>query len=167
MQLKVILCPTDFNHPSGAALTYAAALAHDHHARLIVLHVVETLGPENVTYGEAVSQRQPAAYRQRLWDDLHQVKSPDDQVPVEYAMMEGEPASAIVRFAAERGCDLIVMGTRGSSGIRRWLEGSVTEQVVRGSPCPVLVVKSPHPPGQSPPRTRTELHPYRLSETEK
>jgi nucleotide-binding universal stress UspA family protein len=164
MQLKTILCPTDFAGPSGVALDYAATLARDHHARLVIFHAVETLGPENVTYGEAVSQPQPASYRKRLWDDLHRVRSPDPQVPVEYAMAEGDPAAAIVRVAAEKNCDLIVMGTQGRSGLRRLLEGSVAEHVVRWAHCPVLVVKALQPPSHLPPQQTTDSEAHSLAE---
>src|SRR6516165_9500163 len=111
MLFRAILHPTDFSELSQAALSYAAALAHDHGARLVILHAVETLGPENVTYGEAESRRQPDAYRQRLWDDLHKVKPPRSDVAVEYVLSEEDPARAIIQTAAERGCDLIVLGS--------------------------------------------------------
>src|SRR5437868_7054088 len=49
----------------------------------------------------------------------------------------------IIRYATEQGVDLIVMGTHGRTGLERLLMGSVAEQVVRGAPCSVLVVKMP------------------------
>src|SRR5260370_30666197 len=110
MQVRTILCPTDLVDPSQRALKYAADLAHDYGARLIVLHAVETLGPENVTYGEAVSQPQPDSYRQRLWNDLHQIRAPDPGVTMEYVLSEEDPVVAILQTAAESDCDLIVMG---------------------------------------------------------
>jgi nucleotide-binding universal stress UspA family protein len=61
LHLKAILHPTDFSPHSDYALRLAGSLAHDHEARLIVLHVVLTLGPELVTYGEVTSQLQPEA----------------------------------------------------------------------------------------------------------
>ena len=164
MHLQTILHPTDYSDVSQVALAYAVSLAHDHRARLVILHAVETLGPENVTYGEAVSELQPAGYRKRLLDDLHQIRSPDPQVPVEYVVAEGEPAAEIVRVAGEKNCDLIVMGSHGRSGVRRWLGGSVAEHVVRLASCPVLVVKGPAAQRPSPHDTGTELHPAELSE---
>lgn len=50
------------------------------------------------------------------------------------------PVFAIIRLARDRACDLIVMGTHHRTGIERWMQGSVAEAVVHGSPCPVLVV---------------------------
>src|SRR6516165_4115000 len=146
MHFKTILCPTDYSELSQAALDYAAALAHHHGGRLVILHAVETLGPENVTYGEAVSRPQPDAYRQRLGDDLRRIQAPVSNVPVEHVLSDEDPVEAILRTAAERGCDLIVLGSHGRSGLKRLLMGSVADQVVRKASCPVLVVKEGVPP---------------------
>jgi len=105
------------------------------------LHAVETLGPENVTYGEAVSQPQPASYQERLWRDLRQIQIPEPAVPVEYLLSEDDPVTAILRTAAERDCDLIVIGSHGRHGLGRLFGASTAEQVIRGATCPVLVVK--------------------------
>jgi nucleotide-binding universal stress UspA family protein len=52
----------------------------------------------------------------------------------------GQPFGAIVDCAEKEGVDLIVMSSHGRSGLSRMLIGSVTDKVLRGSPCPVLVV---------------------------
>jgi nucleotide-binding universal stress UspA family protein len=54
---------------------------------------------------------------------------------------EGKPAAEIIRFAAEKKADLIVIGSRGKGGLERLLLGSVADEVVRTAPCSVLVVK--------------------------
>ena len=140
MNFHRILIPTDFSELSQSALRYGAELAHDYGGQIIVLHAVETLGPENVTYGEAISRLQPDGYRKRLWEDLHRIKSPLADVQVEFILSEEDPAQAIVRTASERQCDLIVVGSHGRSGFKRLLMGSVAEKVVRKAPCPVLVI---------------------------
>jgi universal stress protein A len=165
MKMRLILFPTDYSEVSQAALPYAAALARDHQAQLLILHVVESLGPEGVSYDEATTQPQPAAYRQQLWEALHLTRPLDPTVPVDYALMEGEPADAIVRLAAEKQCDLIVMGSHGRSGLQRWLLGSVAETVLRHSPCPVLVVKPPVLRRGVPAEKGTDLHPGELFES--
>jgi nucleotide-binding universal stress UspA family protein len=157
------LHPTDYAETSRPALEYAVGLARDYQARLLLLHVVDSLGPENATYGEAVSEPQPEGYRQRLWEELHRWPLPEPHGPVEYLLAEGDPVEAIVRVAGERGCDLVVMGTHGRHGLKRLLAGSVAEEVVRDAPCPVLVVKSA-PPRRPPPQERTEMHPGVLTE---
>ncbi len=61
-----------------------------------------------------------------------------DAMPV---ALEGDPATEIVRFAAERRCGTIVMGTRGHTGLARLLLGSVARNVLLHAPCSVLIVR--------------------------
>jgi nucleotide-binding universal stress UspA family protein len=142
LHLKAILHPTDYSEHSHYAFRLACSLARDHGARLVVLHVVATLGAELVSAGEAASQLQPEAYQQRLWNDLRAIQSPDPALLLEHRLAQGEPAEVILRLAQEIGVDMIVLGTHGRTGLQRLLMGSVAEQVVRKSPCPVLTVKA-------------------------
>jgi nucleotide-binding universal stress UspA family protein len=141
---KTILYPTDLSKCSNWALQIASDLASRYSARMIILHVVETIGPANVTFGEIENQLEPQAYRERLLEDLRRVKPqlPVDH-PVDYVLAEGDPARVIERIANERHCDLIVMGTHGRRGLGRILMGSVAEHVVRTAECAVLTVKCP------------------------
>jgi nucleotide-binding universal stress UspA family protein len=140
---RVILHPTDFSPSSEYAFHIAVDLAKEHGANLLVLHVVETLGAGNLTYGEAISQVQPEGYQRRLWDDFRRrIPAVPAAVTVEPLLAEGEPAKEIDRVAREQHCDLIVMGTHGRTGLDHLLMGSVAERVVRQVPCPVLVVKA-------------------------
>ena len=166
MFFQRILHPTDFSELSRAALHYASELAHDHGARLYILHVVGTLGPENVTYGEAVSQPQPETYRKRLWEEIHQVKPDRPDIPVEYILSELGTTEAILQVTVERKCDLIVMGSHGRAGLKRFFMGSVAEEVIRKAPCPVLVVKADSPPPRTSLDRGTELHPQELTDQE-
>lgn len=65
-----------------------------------------------------------------------------DTIP---AVVRGDAASTIVDTAIDNQVDLIVMTTHGYSGITRWMLGSVTERVLRSTPCPVLVVRGNQP----------------------
>jgi nucleotide-binding universal stress UspA family protein len=140
-QPRVILHPTDFSESSVRAYHIAADLARLYGATLVVLHVVETLGPENVTFGEAISQLEPEGYRHRLEADLrHRLPPADPGVAVEYLLVEGDPGTEIERVAQDRGCDLIVLGTQGHSGLLRLLKGSIVDNIIRRAPCPVLTL---------------------------
>ena len=66
----------------------------------------------------------------------------DLSVPTETLVAGGQPVDAILRLAAERGADLIVMATAGRQGFLDALRGSTTERVLRHAPCPVLAVPS-------------------------
>jgi nucleotide-binding universal stress UspA family protein len=60
---------------------------------------------------------------------------------VEALALSGDPREVIVDSAAEWGADLIVVGSHGRTGIKRWVLGSVAESVVRHAPCSVEVAK--------------------------
>ncbi len=62
-------------------------------------------------------------------------------VPYQSRQKVGQPASEIVRVAEEEGCDLIVLGSRGLSGVQAFLLGTASDCVAHHARCPVLVVK--------------------------
>jgi len=163
--LQTILHPTDYTEDSRAALSYAAKLAFSHHARLVVLHVVDTIGPERVTYGEAVSQRQPEGYRRRLWEEFHsRVQLPFDLEEVVLVLREGDPVEAIVHTATEQDCDLIVMASHERSGFEHWFFRGTTEKVLNHATCPVLVVGVSRRPERRALDSGTNLHPHCLTQ---
>jgi nucleotide-binding universal stress UspA family protein len=141
---RLILHPTDLSDRSRHAYEVATDLAERLQAALLVLYVAETLGPENVTFGEAVSEPQPAGYRVRLLLELNRRCPPlRPGVEVRHLLAEGEPAEAIQRVAAEQRCELIVMATHGEASLLHLMLGSTTERVIRTAPCPVLTTKLP------------------------
>jgi nucleotide-binding universal stress UspA family protein len=66
-----------------------------------------------------------------------------ERFKVHREVREGSPFYEIIQHAKEKNVDLIVMGTHGHSGLAHVLLGSVTEKVVRKSPCPVLTIRHP------------------------
>lgn len=64
-----------------------------------------------------------------------------ENVTLETKIVPGHPADALVHLAEKEGYDLIVVGDRGLSGVKRYLLGSVSEKTVRYAHCPVLVIK--------------------------
>jgi nucleotide-binding universal stress UspA family protein len=59
------------------------------------------------------------------------------------SVLVGHPAEEIVKFAESQQADLIIMASRGKSGMSRWDIGNIAEKVTRASPIPVLLVKPP------------------------
>lgn len=140
MQLKKILFPTDFSHASDAGLPLATALARDTGATLVILHVEEpplAYGGGELYYGI------PEPNTEALQKMLAAVQPTDTKVAYVHRMVTGDPATEIVRVAKEEGADIIVVGTHGRTGLTRLLMGSVAEQVIRHSACPVLTFKEP------------------------
>jgi nucleotide-binding universal stress UspA family protein len=135
--IRSILYPTDFSEAAEAAFSVATMLAREHGARLIVLHVY----PTPVCHGEAVARRQGPGYEADLRRLLDRYDAPDPSTRVERLLLEGDAAEEIVRLAEEE-ADLIVLGTRGRTGLPRLLLGSVAEKVLRRAPCPVITVRA-------------------------
>jgi universal stress protein A len=142
IDLKRVLVPTDFSPTSEAALRYGIALARAFHARLSLLHIPEHPGEAaEAEYPIGIYETMKNAANERLGGLLTTEEA--RELKPEYTMRIGNAASEIVRFAAERDIDLIVMGTHGREGVARVLIGSVAETVVRRASCPVLTVHNP------------------------
>ncbi len=138
-----ILCPIDFSDASAKAFQVSLDLARQYGAGVLLLHVVDSLGPENVTYGEAVSELQPEGHQRRLWERVRQIQPPPgSRVPVRHLLVEGDPAQEIDRVALEERCDLIVMGTHHYTELQHFLMSTTSELTLRQAPCPVLIVRS-------------------------
>jgi nucleotide-binding universal stress UspA family protein len=146
LTIRTILHPTDLSDHCDCAFRLSCSLARDYGARLIVLHVST---PPVVGYGGGVIPPEPAELKNQLRERLHQVQARDPKVQLDHRLVEGDPATEILRIAEGAGCDLIVMGTHGRRGLGRLLIGSVAEQVVRKAACPVLTVKTPQGPESS------------------
>jgi nucleotide-binding universal stress UspA family protein len=138
LPIRTILHPTDFSESSDHAFQMACALARDHGASLVVLHVY----PLPIAHGEVVARRQENnGYYDELWQKLHGYEAQNLATAVIHRLEEGDAATEILSVADELQCDLIVVGTHGRTGVGRLLMGSVAEQVMRKAPCPVLAVK--------------------------
>lgn len=139
LPIRKILVPTDFSEHSRAAFDLACALARDYGAELLVLHVYrppQVYAPDGIA---VIVPEQPLD----LQAQLALVRPADPQVKVDHLLVEGDPVEEILRVAGDRRCDLIVMGTHGTTGLARLLMGSVAESVVRRAPCPVLTIRNP------------------------
>jgi nucleotide-binding universal stress UspA family protein len=138
IHIQKILYATDFSSFSNLAYFHAVSAAQKHAASLTVLFVFH---PERVsTPGSTGDADADRAY----WkSQLEQIRPLDSGISVKHVLLIGDPAEQIVRYAAESGTDLIVMGTQGRTGMERLLLGSVAEKVLRDATCSVLVVKMP------------------------
>jgi nucleotide-binding universal stress UspA family protein len=135
-----ILVPTDFSGPSREATDYALELARAFGASITLYHVIE----DPVVYIPALGGYTPQTADFENFSDaaLAEWIAPEDSqgVTIKREWQHGHPVSGILDFAAENGCDLIVMGTHGRGVLSHILLGSVAERVVRKAKCPVLTV---------------------------
>ena len=149
---QTILVAADFSESSRQAFRVACSLARADKTRMIVLHVVEPLyvAEEPVYFGQqtvhfSVVERDPGEY-ESLQRRLRQSYVPDHPLEVEYRTRDGTPAEEILSSAEELGCDLIVMGTHGRTGLDRLLSGSVAEVGPAEGPLPGPGPAIPDPP---------------------
>jgi nucleotide-binding universal stress UspA family protein len=132
--IKRILAPTDFSELSAGGVRYACQLAKDVGAELIVMNVV--LLDETNTIDKDEVQR----HEQRLNEFIAKKGDVGGHPIIRKLVDAGQPYGAILDCAENERIDLIVMSSHGRSGLSRMLIGSVTDKVLRGASCPVLVV---------------------------
>ena len=145
---KRILCAVDFSDCSMQALNYAMSLAQEADARLTIVHAVElpTAPPDlhDTTLGGPGTLE---AYLAAAEGDAHErltAAVPDTiraYCAVEAMVARGKPYREILRVAAERDADLIVIGVHGRGAADLMFYGSTTQHVVRQASCPVLTLR--------------------------
>ena len=138
---RMILVPTDFSAGSERALVCAKALGRKFSARIILVHVIDPLH----TPGRFDAPRLRSLRKEAVEDSKSKIsriaeEHTDSSGPLEHHVIDGTPHTAIVKFAKMAKTDWIVMGSKGQTGMKRLLAGSVAENVVRNAKCPVLVV---------------------------
>ena len=136
--LNKILAPTDFSELSAKGVRYASQLAKELGSELIVMNIVP-LDESNFA-----SKREIDQHKLEL-DEFLVDRDVKPDLNLRKLVEPGVPSGAIISFAERENCDLIVMSSHGRSGLSRLLVGSVTEQILRKSPCPVLVVPLDRP----------------------
>ena len=142
VSIRRILCPVDFSECSRHALDCAVGIARWYGAAMTVLHVVPPITAPAPPTGEGLYP--PIIFSsedlQQFRDELNTFAHVQDVPGLETQVVQGSVVGEIVGFAKELPADLVVMGTHGRSGFERLLLGSVTEKLLRKSPCPVLTV---------------------------
>lgn len=136
---RSILVPTDGSQFSVRAAEHAVKMAKVMKSKIIALHILDArpLALYAGSEKDVFKRNMEARGREHLKKVVEMAKG----VEVEEVLKEGLPADEIGRIARDRGVDLIVIGTRGLTAARRLLLGSTAEEVVKWSPCPVMVVK--------------------------
>jgi nucleotide-binding universal stress UspA family protein len=143
IQVRNILYATDFSTYSNQAYFHAVALSENYGASLTIIYVHT---PSAVVSPADTALRGDGSEDLERWrSQLEQTRPLNPSIAVRQVLLVGDPATEILRYATENKTDLIVVGTHGRTGLARLLMGSVAEQVLRGAPCSVLVVKMPKP----------------------
>ncbi len=144
VQVRQILVPIDFSEHADSILEWAIHLAEEHGSHLTLLHAYHS----PVEFQQLEGTYLPADFWTTVKNEAEQSLESHAQrvraagVPVDVVVREGYPATVIEECADEIGADLIVIGTRGHTGLKHLLLGSIAERVVQKAHCPVLTVKT-------------------------
>jgi nucleotide-binding universal stress UspA family protein len=146
LPIRKILVAVDGSDPSFNASTYAIDLAKKNDAELIVLYIVSPVPYSQFEYANIGRMKEiETIEKEKAEQDLDEVKqkatekkvSVKTDVLIKYTSVVKE----ILEYAEKKKVDMIVIGSRGMTGFKKLLLGSVASGVVTYSHCPVLVVK--------------------------
>ncbi len=139
--MKTILVPTDFSKNAINALYYAIAIAKRENAKIILLHAfhVTYMAPEIPVefLDKEIALAQQKA--NKLMNELF-VKLEAEHLKSELIVKQDNAEELILEVAEKRNPDFIVMGTKGASGIKEAIMGSITASVIERARCPVIAV---------------------------
>jgi nucleotide-binding universal stress UspA family protein len=132
LAIQTIVYATVLQHPSEAALLYAAALAREMHARMQLVHAIDEINdlPEHLLDKEVQSQSDLLA---------EALKGSDCKMSVH--RVYGEPVEAILRRVIASRADLVVLGAERSRKLAAFMPVSVEYGLIRSAPCPVITFK--------------------------
>jgi nucleotide-binding universal stress UspA family protein len=142
-----ILAATDFSDPALPAVAFAADEARHRHARITLLHSVDVLPNPSIGWGAPFGASWvvvPKEMREEVKKSAEgALQSMLDRFGIDgdIRAAEGDAASAILTAAQALPAELIVLATRGRTGISRMVLGSVAERVIAVAPCSVLAVR--------------------------
>src|SRR5271166_5046285 len=142
ISVKNVLYATDFSATSELALPYATAICRHFASTLHVAHVLSdtnlllmTGGVDYVCVGTVYEDAHAEAQAK-----IQQVASRLGEIPHQTYVLHGQVWTNLSSIVAEKGIDLIVVGTHSRTGLGKLLLGSVAEDILRHAPCPVLTV---------------------------
>jgi nucleotide-binding universal stress UspA family protein len=142
--IKTIVVATDFSTDADSAVQRAVDLAKGLGARLHLVHAY----PQGTVAGDPFAYLYPVGLMESIERNADRrllelrPKLEAEGLRVTHEVRRGAPSEQIVEAARAVSADLIVVGTRGLTGIRHAMLGSVAERVVRHAGCPVLTVKA-------------------------
>jgi universal stress protein A len=154
-QLEKILIPTDLSEHSRRAMVYGCWLATEQKASLVMLHVANEFHAsefysDDLSFVQLDGKWPVDRVLAEASLDLSRFLEPSIAslkkcTRVSKRVVLGSVPQQIAAVAEEEKADLVIMSPRRHAGLRHWLFGSVTDQVTRLSPCPVLSIAEPLP----------------------
>lgn len=144
--MKKILVPTDFSENARQALDVAVKIAKKTDAEIVLLHVNEQVGAAlpvseyYYTYDRAIEEKYLNMVHENLERMLEEVAKSLEFGDIRTSVIGGPFTTIVNEVVQTEGIDLIVMGTKGATGLKEFFVGSNTEKIVRSATCPVLTI---------------------------
>jgi nucleotide-binding universal stress UspA family protein len=135
ISVRKFLFATDFSETSLPAVPYAEAVAALYGAKGYVAHVAG-----NGTFPVLPPQEQKKLLQQAEDEMNHFLRAAASGTRCERIVRGGDAATVLYELGRELGIDLLILGTHGRRGVKRFVLGSVAEELFRLMPCPVLTV---------------------------
>lgn len=135
-----ILIAVDDSDNSKIVAQYGLNMASQLDAKCALVHVIDTNKISDNKYSEHLPYELLTKLKEAAVSTLDTISNQHPQLDFERFMPEGKPSKEIINIAHEWNADLIVIATRGNSGIKRMFLGSTAENTIRHSSIPVLVV---------------------------
>jgi nucleotide-binding universal stress UspA family protein len=145
---KVIVVGTDGSDRAARAVREALSLAKVAGATLHVVHAVRPVTMMGADYAEPAAAAMAVADLRDHGDRVcaHVMADAESQnVPAQMHNVDGEPADVLIKLAEAVHADLVVIGNRGMTGIKRFVLGSVPNKVSHHCPCSLLIVDTDSP----------------------
>lgn len=144
---KKILVPMDGSEPSCQALEYAQMIGEKFNSELLICHIIQPFYNAGflaipVDNNLLTSQMEEMKANAKKILDSAKEKLADYPAAIDIKVETGHPSERILSLATEEGCDVIVIGSRGLSGIAEFVLGSVSSNVSQYAKIPVLIVKT-------------------------
>lgn len=149
--MKTILVPFDFSQEAQYAFEFAIDLAKKRKNKVKLFHVVELPTPQSFNsmgdvnaYSNEIDQIFTIELIEKRKKQLAEIEQTFQNSDFEFKtkMVFGNPFAGIAKEIIDAKADIVIMGSKGSSGLEEVLIGSNTEKVVRNAKCPVITVKS-------------------------
>jgi nucleotide-binding universal stress UspA family protein len=141
--INKIVCGVDFSPSSKGAFEKALSMAQTFGAKLEVLHVLHEPNVDAIGLSQDIEEEKVKAFKEKKTLELEQFINTFELKgqEVDKKILWGSPAQTLLNYAKDYDTDLIVLGEKGTTQMRRIIMGSTTEKVMRTAPCSMLICR--------------------------
>ncbi|AFM06174.1 universal stress protein UspA-like protein [Bernardetia litoralis DSM 6794] len=140
--MQTIFVPLDFSENSLQALRHAIQLAKTSVSKIIVFHSYQApqMGGGSFTGKRKLTELGKQEAEDNMYKVVMKIKEVEPNLDFEHLIVDGDPMQRILFYSESYAADLIVMGTKGASGMTEVFLGSVAAKIINDATCPVVIV---------------------------